>query len=219
MQPTLNLRKYPQDDQTVHIRFGSYTYNREYFAMGYPQPDSKVVTYNSNYDGSKTLFDNPIWHYDNTTFDLYTSSSGFINAIYHVHFTRIGSGIITRLVLPITLLLVLAALTFWAPMENRVDSTITILLSVSALYIVILANIPLLGYLTSIDKYVFWVSSITFPPFSSFSLTPSSLTLIILITLLSFSSLSHHHPLTELSPFLPLFLTLFTPPFTSPLIL
>lgn len=158
MQPTLNLRQYPQDNQVVHLRFGSYTYNRQYFAMGFPKPDSAVVTYTTNYDGSNTLFDNPIWEYDKSTFELYTSGSGFINAIYHIHFTRLGSGIIIRLVLPITLLLILAALTFWAPVENRVDSTITILLSVSALYIVILANIPLLGYLTSIDKYVFWVS-------------------------------------------------------------
>ena len=158
MQPTLNLRKYPSDEQTIHLRFGSYAYNRDFFAMGFPKPDSSVVTYNRNYDGSKTLFDNPIWQYDTTTYELYTSDSGFINAVYHMHFKRIGSGIITRLVLPITLLLILSGLTFWAPFENRVDSTITLLLSVSALYIVILANIPLLGYLTSIDKYVFWVS-------------------------------------------------------------
>ncbi len=63
-----------------------------------------------------------------------------------------------RLILPITLLLVLAGLTFWAQFENRVDSTVTLLLAVSALYIVILGNIPMLGYLTDVDKYVFVVS-------------------------------------------------------------
>jgi len=62
-----------------------------------------------------------------------------------------------RLVLPITLLIFLAGLTFWAEYGGRVDSTITLLLSVSALYIVILANIPLLGYLTAIDTYIFWM--------------------------------------------------------------
>lgn len=39
-------------------------------------------------------------------------------------------------------------LTFWANVDSRIDTTMTILLSVSALYVVILSNIPLLGYLT-----------------------------------------------------------------------
>jgi hypothetical protein len=39
-------------------------------------------------------------------------------------------------------------LTFWANLDDRINMTMTILLSVSALYVVILGNIPLLGYLT-----------------------------------------------------------------------
>ncbi len=73
---------------------------------------------------------------------------------------RKGSGIVIRLVLPLFLLLLLSAVTFWMTTEKRVDVTITIMLSVSALYIVILGNIPLVGYLTKLDKFVFWVSSL-----------------------------------------------------------
>ena len=57
------------------------------------------------------------------------------------------------------MLLLLSALTFWLSYENRVDTTITLLLSVSALYIVILGNIPMVGYLTNVDTFVCWVSS------------------------------------------------------------
>lgn len=46
------------------------------------------------------------------------------------------------------LFVTVTGLTFWADVDSRIDTTMTILLSVSALYVVILSNIPLLGYLT-----------------------------------------------------------------------
>ena len=52
-----------------------------------------------------------------------------------------------------------AGVTFWAEPETRVDSITTLILAVSALYIVILGNIPLVGYLTDFDRFVFWVST------------------------------------------------------------
>ena len=52
------------------------------------------------------------------------------------------------------MLLVLVSLTYWADTGDRVDSTVTILLAVSALYIVIFDNIPMLGYLTRFDNYI-----------------------------------------------------------------
>jgi hypothetical protein len=157
MQPTLEFSKYPDDEQTIHLRYGSYAYNQNYLKMVFLQP---ALSFNQNYDGSFTFMENPLWTYEpsDTSSSTYLSSSGFLNSIYHVAVSRQGSGIVVRLVLPITLLILLAGLTFWAEYGGRVDSTITLLLSVSALYIVILANIPLLGYLTAIDNYIFWVS-------------------------------------------------------------
>ena len=46
------------------------------------------------------------------------------------------------------IVVIVVGLTFWANVDSRIDTTMTILLSVSALYVVILSNIPLLGYLT-----------------------------------------------------------------------
>ena len=43
-----------------------------------------------------------------------------------------------RYALPILILLILCAATFWADAETRIDTTMTILLSVSALYVVII---------------------------------------------------------------------------------
>lgn len=49
----------------------------------------------------------------NTNYENYLSSSGFLNAIYHVSVDRQGVGVIVRLILPIVLLIYLAGLTFW----------------------------------------------------------------------------------------------------------
>eukprot|EP01034_Spumella_vulgaris_P036563 gene36563-45091_t len=162
MEPEFEFEKYPSDTQIINIRYGSFAYDQTLFKLNYW---GNPISLNQNYDNSSTFMSNPIWTYYNntanpkatTTYDFYVSTSGFYNSIYHISVTRQGSGIVTRLVLPITLLLILSGLTFWANYENRVDSTITLLLAVSALYIVILSNIPLLGYLTAIDKYVFWM--------------------------------------------------------------
>ena len=160
MQPKFKFDDYPSDNQTIHIRFGSYAYSQSFLKNAFNEPGA--LTLNQNYDGTKTFESNPIWTFDNstTTYNLYLSSSGFLNAIYNISVKRQGNGIVIRLILPIALLIILGGLTFWAQYEGRVDSTITLLLSVSALYIVILSNIPLLGYLTAIDKYVFWVSTL-----------------------------------------------------------
>ena len=40
------------------------------------------------------------------------------------------------------------------------DSTITILLAISALYIVIFQSIPMLGYLTAFDDFIITVGSV-----------------------------------------------------------
>jgi hypothetical protein len=55
---------------------------------------------------------------------------------------------------PVVILMVLSGLVFWAAVENRIDATMTILLAISALYIVVFGNIPMIGYLTAFDKYV-----------------------------------------------------------------
>jgi hypothetical protein len=155
MQPLLKFNSYPSDTQIINIRYGSYAYPQQYLVMNYW---GNALTFSTNFDNSDTFKSNPIWTFDKslTNYTTYPSGSKFLNAIFHIAVTRKGSGIVIRLVLPITLLILLSSLTFWVEdVPSRIDSTVTLLLSVSALYIVILSNIPLLGYLTDIDKYVF----------------------------------------------------------------
>ena len=67
---------------------------------------------------------------------------------------RNSTGIVTRLAFPIFLLIFLAGLIFWAKFDDRLDFTVTILLAVSSLYIVIFQTIPMIGYLTTLDRYI-----------------------------------------------------------------
>jgi len=75
-------------------------------------------------------------------------------AVCDITISRYSSGVLYRLGFPVAILLILVAVTFWSDYESRIGDTITILLSVSALYIVIFGNIPLVGYLTSFDTYM-----------------------------------------------------------------
>ena len=75
---------------------------------------------------------------------------------------RQPDGIITRLAMPMLLLTVLAAMSFWAEPADRVGTTMTMLLSISALYIVVFANVPMIGYLTRFDKFVVLLFGILF---------------------------------------------------------
>jgi len=75
---------------------------------------------------------------------------------------RISTGIVKRLALPMFLLTVLGATTFWSDLSERIGSTMTILLSVSALYIVVFASVPMIGYLTTFDEFVIMLFALLF---------------------------------------------------------
>jgi hypothetical protein len=76
------------------------------------------------------------------------------HGIVMIKISRQSDGVLIRLGLPVLMLMILSGFVYWAAMESRIDSTMTILLSVSALYIVVFGNIPLLGYMTSFDQYI-----------------------------------------------------------------
>lgn len=68
---------------------------------------------------------------------------------------RYSKGIVLRLIIPIALLLLLAAATFYVENpESRIAATTGLMIAVTAIYIVILAQILFTGYATKIDKYV-----------------------------------------------------------------
>jgi hypothetical protein len=77
-----------------------------------------------------------------------------LSAFLTVTVKRYSRGMIYRLAIPIFLLVLLAGISFWGAPVDRMNVSITILLSVSALYIVVFDNIPMIGILTAFDQYV-----------------------------------------------------------------
>jgi hypothetical protein len=66
-----------------------------------------------------------------------------------------GSGVVVRLAIPITMLLVLAGCTFWVGHpESRINATSGLIIAVTALYIVLISNVPFVGYATRVDTFV-----------------------------------------------------------------
>jgi hypothetical protein len=160
VQPEFNFRKYPSDTQSIDIRYASLPYDALQLQM-YP------VGIYCSYLADKTcsFSKNPIWTWNENdeSCSVYYDQKYGGNLIwpsyasYSITVERDSRGIIFRLILPLTLLILISAATFWAAAENRVETTITILLAVSALYIVILQSIPMVGYLTNVDRFVFEV--------------------------------------------------------------
>ena len=89
-----------------------------------------------------------IWYHDENAYSTamfvndYTNIPEFPRMFVALQMTleiqRAGRGILVRFALPILILLLLSAATFWADFSSRIDTTMTILLSVSALYVVII---------------------------------------------------------------------------------
>jgi len=160
VEPGFNFQTYPNDHQEILIRYSLVNYDAKQLLL-YP-----IGVYCSQLDDLSCSFSqNAVWTYSEnaSTCSVYydqkpDSQIWPAYAEYRLTIDRQGSGVIVRLILPITLLLLLSGLTFWITYENRVDTTITLMLSVSALYIVILGNVPMVGYLTVVDEYVFYVS-------------------------------------------------------------
>jgi hypothetical protein len=67
--------------------------------------------------------------------------------------SRQSIGLILRYALPMFLMSFLATAFFWAPIKDRANNTVTILLALATFSIVVNNNIPQVGYLTIFDTY------------------------------------------------------------------
>lgn len=156
-QPLFQYNDYPGDSQNIQIRYESYAFTTAFVRIVFR--NGQCIQFTDASSGTQTFKANQVWGYDSTQCFIQTSVfspiRAFDTATAEITVTRYSSGLMLRLVLPIALLCMLAGCTFWASMESRNDTILTLLLSVSALYIVIFSNIPLLGYLTSLDKFCF----------------------------------------------------------------
>lgn len=109
MQPMIDVTAYPSDRQVLHLRYGSYVYDKEVLMSGFLE-GTNPISLNKNFDGSASFKQNALWTYreDLSSYEFYESSSNYHNTVYHIYLDREGSGVITRLILPMTLLLLLS---------------------------------------------------------------------------------------------------------------
>lgn len=155
LQSTFDYRKFPMDEQTINLRWISYAYTTSWLMQYLSNPPVTFFPTSSN-DPSFTT--NPVWTYESSSgyVHLLTYSAGNVKseAVVNVMIKRNPSGVVTRLAVPLFLLAVLGGIIFWAvDQDARFDSTVALLLAISALYIVVFQNIPMVGYLTTLDKF------------------------------------------------------------------
>jgi hypothetical protein len=158
VQPLFSYKNYPSDKQTIQLRFESYAFTTPFVELRFT---NEAVIFVENANGKPNFEENDVWQY--VSYDAHVDTSvfsairAFSTATVNIDIERLSNGIILRLVAPIALIAALAGCTFWANYESRADTTITLLLSVSALYIVVFSNIPMLGYLTDMDYFTFFM--------------------------------------------------------------
>jgi hypothetical protein len=181
-QSTFSYRKFPLDTQNLQIRFESYSspvtlFNLQFSNVtyvSYPGKDPLVLSppvqlYQSESSAEPNFKQNPLWLYD----DQYTvevkepnySSNPlvpriFSQAVVSLHTIRQNQGFLLRFGLPITGVTCVGGLLFWDTMATRLSNTITLMLTVASLFIAIFGAIPLVGYATVMDIFVFTMFAI-----------------------------------------------------------
>jgi len=145
-QAQMEFRQYPMDYQNFAVRFEPYSLPSTMLNI----EEAKVRLYDNN--GAYNFEKNAMWSLDSFSIGIYNLNYGsattpryFSSGTLFFNMTRRSKGLIFRLAIPILFILVLAGFIFWAAVDSRFDSTITLLLAISALYIVIFGNIPMLG--------------------------------------------------------------------------
>lgn len=155
LQSSFKYSTYPEDTQELIIRFNSYGLNSSFLAIQ-PQPAASggYVVLFKNYQGLYAFVMNPIWSYISSWGKTELEANGAnryrSTGVVYVKLKRQSIGIVTRLAFPILLLALLAGLVFWAPREMRSDASISLLLAISALYIVVFQNIPMVSIMIMI---------------------------------------------------------------------
>jgi hypothetical protein len=150
------------DKQRILISYYSYTYSNRTLTQTFNNP---AVEYLKT-EGYVSFVENPIWEHTVGDYDYFIEVENrqatvngqlidrfFVKGMVGINVQRKSVGVVMRLGIPIMFMCLLSATTFWAAQNTRVDTTLTLLLAIAALYIVVFSNIPLLGYLTKFDLF------------------------------------------------------------------
>lgn len=163
-QPQLDFTEYPMDSQVVNVVFHPFACNIDQCMLRFM--DTPVVYVSSDAGEVINFEENFVWtHSKNdytaetevvgTTFDE-ESGSGKLYSLQTIslHVSRDSDGVVLRFIAPVCLLSMVAGMVYWMDPSERVGTTLNLLVTVSALYIVIFGNIPLTGQLNRMDIYI-----------------------------------------------------------------
>jgi hypothetical protein len=162
-QGLFDLRKYPIDHQQFTLTLQSWAYATQFVKLRPFEIGPPPVVFNDDPTLGKKYIDlDPLWtfvssqvvvkdQYLPSFFDPYRN---FTTVSFYLNFKRESYGIIFRLALPILMFLLIVGFAFWADIQSRIEVTITMLLAVSAFYLIIGQIIPFVGYFSLLDKFI-----------------------------------------------------------------
>lgn len=165
-QGRMQYQDYPCDTQTITISFFSFTLTTGQLVFqpvsAADDPHLLAPPVDLFYPvGSSTpaFATNPVWSLVDTGYDYvsWQLSPGFLVRPFGVvtfKISRKSRGIIMRLCVPVLLIMLLCALSYWSTVYSRISMTVTGLLAIAALYIAVIGAIPLVGYMTRLDQYM-----------------------------------------------------------------
>eukprot|EP00112_Aurelia_sp_Birch-Aquarium-sp1_P007388 Seg1804.2 transcript_id=Seg1804.2/GoldUCD/mRNA.D3Y31 product="Neuronal acetylcholine receptor subunit alpha-7" protein_id=Seg1804.2/GoldUCD/D3Y31 len=133
----INVRYFPFDDQTCHLKFGSMTYNISSNIIQPEQNSIDAVRYVKN--GEWELFRTKVEH-----FNEQSGSESFSVVRYSITVRRITLYYVMNFILPCVLIAVLTVLVFLLPPESgeRVSYGITVILSFTILLLMLYEKLP-----------------------------------------------------------------------------
>jgi hypothetical protein len=149
-QSSMRYHDYPCDTQNITISFFSFTLTASQLVFQ-PITVSTLTTPPLDAIGSEY-----------TTWQL---SPGLYERPFGIVTFRISrktTGVLRRLCVPVLLIMLLCAMSYWSTLNDRIATTVTGLLAVAALYIGIVNSIPLVGYMTRLDDYMLMMFVIVF---------------------------------------------------------
>jgi hypothetical protein len=159
-QPNFHYDEFPCDKQTITIRYSSFTLLSEQLKLMPISETSSSPLYFTSSQGSKVAFgEHPVWSlgdYWGEYVDVSPQEQAEPRSTVfaYIEVVRKSRGVLRRLGIPILLLVILAALAFWADPTERENTTVTLLLALAAMYLVIFSTIPMVGNATLFDSYV-----------------------------------------------------------------
>jgi hypothetical protein len=163
-QGQFNLKQYPLDVQRFTLTLQSWAYATQYVVL-FPFREKGPGLIRFNQDPTLKIDyikEDPLWKYREafTTVEeqrlgsFFDPNRNYSTISIILEFERESYGILFRLALPILMFLFLVGFAFWSDISHRVEVTITMLLAVSAFYLIIGQVIPFVGYFSLLDKFI-----------------------------------------------------------------